>query len=295
MPNRLKDRLLNRLLKIVRENLRLRRNPFIRFAIKPVYYRFLVMTGVMKAAAGPDNDAILFYAQNADRIMAVTEMLADEQSKRVYSQAWQFQQTRNKRHFPPYDWRPQYMKMFPFNQGEVFIDCGACNGDTLDDFIRLCPHYGRIVAFEPGVEFYAQLVAKYGKLRDTTFLNAGVYDSDGEVSFINAGGFSAISTEPAPGLKTIRATTIDSLKLEKVTFIKMDVEGVEFNALKGAEKTILRDKPKLAISIYHSNEDMVRIPEQLRKLVPEYRFRIRHHECYPSAFETVLYADVPTF
>ena len=295
MPNRLKDRLLNRLFRLVRENVRWRHSALIRFAIKPAYYRFLVMLGVKKVAVGPDDDAILFYAQNADRIMAVTEMLADEQSKRVYSQVWQFRQTRHKRHFPPYDWRPQYMKMFPFHKGEVFIDCGAYNGDTLDDFIRLCPRYGRIVAFEPQAEMYAQLVAKYGKLRDATFLNAGVYDKDGEVSFSNAGGSSAITTESAPGLETIRTTTIDSLQLDHVTYIKMDVEGAELNALKGAEKTILRDKPRLAISIYHSNEDMVRLPEYLRKLVPEYRFRVRHHQCYPSIFETVLYADVPTF
>jgi hypothetical protein len=80
---------------------------------------------------------------------------------------------------------------------------------------------------------------------------------------------------------------IDNLSTEKITYLKMDIEGGEFHALKGAEKTILRDKPKLAISIYHSHDDMIRIPEYIHDLLPEYKLYVRQHSIF---HETVLYA-----
>ena len=78
---------------------------------------------------------------------------------------------------------------------------------------------------------------------------------------------------------------------DKVTFIKMDVEGAELESLKGAEKTIRRDKPKLAICIYHKPEDMWTIPLYIKELVPEYKLYIRHHSS--GVCETVLYAVMP--
>ena len=78
---------------------------------------------------------------------------------------------------------------------------------------------------------------------------------------------------------------------DKITMIKMDIEGSELEALKGAKKTIQRDKPKLAICIYHKPEDMADIPLYIKELVPEYKLYIRHHSNF--ATETVLYAVMP--
>ena len=77
---------------------------------------------------------------------------------------------------------------------------------------------------------------------------------------------------------------------EEVTFIKMDIEGAELKALKGAKNIILRDKPKLAISIYHKPEDIVEIPLFIKELVPEYKLYIRHYS--NDSIETVLYAVI---
>jgi hypothetical protein len=108
------------------------------------------------------------------------------------------------------------------------------------------------------------------------FINAGVYDIDGELELPeNQGG------------QKINVKTIDSLQLDRLSFIKMDIEGAEINALKGAKMTILRDKPKLAICIYHSNDDMLQIPEFLFSLAPDYKFFIRQ---YDLNREIVLYA-----
>lgn len=125
---------------------------------------------------------------------------------------------------------------------------------------------------------------------NTTLINAGVYDHDGTVRFAVSSSTGSKISEDGDGIVDVRVQTIDSLALEKVTFIKMDIEGAELNALKGAEKTLLRDKPKLAICIYHSNEDMLGVAEYLHRLLPEYKFHVRHHNCCPYETETVLYA-----
>ena len=81
---------------------------------------------------------------------------------------------------------------------------------------------------------------------------------------------------------------LDNYLNEKPTIIKMDVEGFEFETLKGADTIIRSLKPKLAICIYHKTLDFYEIPLYLKSLVPEYKFKIRQHE--PGFCETVLYA-----
>ena len=75
---------------------------------------------------------------------------------------------------------------------------------------------------------------------------------------------------------------------DRVTMIKMDIEGSELEALKGAKQTIQRDKPKLAICIYHKPEDIIEIPCYIKELVPRYRLYLRHYGNGDT--ETVLYA-----
>ena len=70
----------------------------------------------------------------------------------------------------------------------------------------------------------------------------------------------------------------------------MDIEGAEIEALKGAEKTIKKYRPKLAICIYHEPDHLYRIPLIIKEMVPEYRIYIRHHS--DTASETVCYAVI---
>ncbi len=89
----------------------------------------------------------------------------------------------------------------------------------------------------------------------------------------------------------IEVTAIDNCDVcREATFIKMDIEGAEWEALHGAEKTIVRNHPTLAICIYHSNEDMVRIIPYIHHLCPKYRLYVRQHSYGTS--ETVLYAVI---
>ena len=74
---------------------------------------------------------------------------------------------------------------------------------------------------------------------------------------------------------------------EKATFIKMDIEGSELEALKGAKNQIMNYSPRLAICVYHKREDLITIPQYIKKLVPEYKLYLRAH--FPYASELVIY------
>ncbi|HWR39469.1 MAG TPA: FkbM family methyltransferase, partial [Patescibacteria group bacterium] len=78
---------------------------------------------------------------------------------------------------------------------------------------------------------------------------------------------------------------------QPVTLIKADIEGAELDMLRGCEEILRRDRPKVAVCVYHYAEDILRIPAFLKKVVPEYQFSLRHHsKDWP---ETVLYAYTP--
>jgi hypothetical protein len=80
----------------------------------------------------------------------------------------------------------------------------------------------------------------------------------------------------------------DLLRGQSTDFIKLDVEGGEIAALKGAADVILRCRPVLAISFYHRPQDLWEIPQLLRTLCPDYQFFLRQH--YFNSFDSVLYA-----
>jgi len=239
-------------------------------------------------------DAIHFYTQNAKRVDTVANMLADEKSKNTYLGMVKFRQTRKKKDFPSayYEKTQYFIEEMKLRNNEVFIDCGAYIGDTIDEFLKRCSAYKQIVAFEPELKNFEKLKAKHSNNSKIILINAGAYDKDGIVNFEGGAGSGTIIAGGGEAM-SIQVKTIDNLDLEKVTFIKMDIEGAELNALKGAEKTIVRDKPKLAICIYHSDEDMICIAEYIHNLVPEYKLYVRQHYSFPWIGETVLYAIMP--
>ena len=241
---------------------------------------------------------IHFYSQNVERVNAVSNILADEKSKNIYNAMVKYRQTHSKKDFPiSYYTEPSYFVeeiVSNFDKDEVFIDCGAFNGDTIDDFLKYCPEYNQIIAFEPENKLFEELKIKYKNNSKIMLLNEVLSDENNVVLFnvYDIPGGRLFDEKDAEKFKTmpIHSRAIDSLDLPKVTFIKMDIEGAEIGALKGAEKTIIRDKPKLAICIYHSNEDMIYIAEYIHNIVPEYKFYVGQHAPYPYYDETVLYA-----
>jgi hypothetical protein len=106
-----------------------------------------------------------------------------------------------------------------------------------------------------------------------------------------AAGAGARTSET--GTLRVKTVTIDSMIengiLPRVDFVKMDIEGAESAALTGAANSIHRFKPQLAISVYHSLDDLLRIPLQVKALCPDYRLYLAHYTAH--AEETVLYGQ----
>jgi FkbM family methyltransferase len=180
------------------------------------------------------------------------------------------------------------------SNGEIFIDAGAYNGDTLKRFIdEVHGMYKTIYAFEPDVNSFKELkcFVKNKGLYNINIYNNGVWKENTVMKFNidNGNGERSFFTEAGKTLIEVKA--IDSLLHEnEVTFIKMDIEGSELSALQGAEQTIKQFKPKLAICVYHKPNDLITIPQYIKRLVPEYRLFLRNH--LHISQELVLYATI---
>lgn len=181
-----------------------------------------------------------------------------------------------------------------FDNEEIFVDAGCYDLGTSLRLRNRCPQV-KVYAFEPDPESYKRCLER----KEATNFEAAIILPFGTWSKRETLHFWADSDENSHvcekdnGNYDISVMPIDEAITEgdRVTFIKMDVEGAELESLKGAEKTICRDKPKLAICIYHKPEDMWSIPLYIKELVPEYKLYIRHHSNCDS--ETVLYAIMP--
>ena len=190
------------------------------------------------------------------------------------------------------DWviREQYFdEVVALKKGETFVDAGAFDCGTDIDFIMRCPDYNEIIAFESDPAQYSNCLNKIKscKMRDIKVYNAGLWNKKDTLPFLERGAGGHVSEN---GTIKVQLDTLDDILSEGASYIKMDVEGAELKALEGARNTIMNYKPKLAICVYHKPEDIIEIPLYLHKVVPEYRFYLRHHS--KTAEETVLYAVV---
>lgn len=184
--------------------------------------------------------------------------------------------------------------------GDVVIDGGACWGETALNFADEAGENGRVVSFEfipDNVNvFRANLELNPSLARRIRLVTNPLWDQVGiNMNFTVHGPASKVSLDDSrSNLFAATSETIDhitsALELDRVDFIKLDVEGAELNALKGAEATIRRYRPKLAICIYHDIQDFWRIPDWIRSLSLGYRFAIGHFTIY--AGETVLFCSV---
>ncbi len=180
-------------------------------------------------------------------------------------------------------------EMMRATENEIFVDGGAYDGKTSLDFVKWAENkYKKIFLFEPDEERIDEVKDNIKLLRNAELFQLGLWNEKAELEFdIIEGGSSRIVD--GSGKVKVKVDSIDNIcENEAVTFIKLDIEGAELQALKGAEKTIRKHKPKLAICLYHKHEDIFEIPLYIKQIVPEYKIYIRHHS--GSRLDTVLYA-----
>lgn len=190
---------------------------------------------------------------------------------------------------------PQYFsrEYLPYTEDEVFFDCGAFTGDSILEFCSFTQlKYKKIAAFEPDPcnAKKLSLLVKDKNLANVLVVKAATGISNCKLPFVSTPEdmSSHISRNSEEGGISVDVIKLDNFISENPTIIKMDIEGAELDSLKGASEIISSLKPKLAICIYHKAMDFYDITTYLKKLVPEYHFKIRQHE--DGIYETVLYA-----
>lgn len=214
--------------------------------------------------------------------------LEDEISKTTLSNIMQFRLTGDYSYMGEYTVRfnEQYFDpIIQISNDEVFVDCGGFDGDTTLEFIKRYQNYSKIFIFEPSQINFIKANKNLDGLKNIRLLPLGVSDKQGTLFFDpNNGSACSISTS---GSTKIEVVTIDEVIQDKISFIKMDLEGWELKALQGAENHIRENHPKLAISIYHSASDFRKVPEYILSIRNDYKIYLRHYS--EGWSETVMY------
>lgn len=232
---------------------------------------------------------VSFFIQNRDKYHQVYNLLADNFSKKVYLE-------RIKRVYllndissivSPAD-EEYFDEVNILTDHEVFIDCGGYSGDTSLRFIEKCGgKYKKIIVFEPETSKTAVIE---NNLRGTNHIvyPYGVWSENKVLYFEARGDVASRVVDEECGDKVQAVALDDYVYDEKPTFIKMDIEGSEIEALIGARKTIQTYKPKLAVCLYHKPQDLFEIPIYIKSLNENYRLYVRQYA--NSRYETVCYA-----
>lgn len=184
--------------------------------------------------------------------------------------------------------------------GDAVIDAGGCYGDTALYFAHKVGPEGRVASFEflpDNLKIYQRNLELNPDLAKRIRLLPNPVWSEGDQELFVSGHGPGTTVGPvrknADSLM-VRTLSIDQIiergDLDRVNFIKMDIEGAELAALRGAEKTLRRFRPKLAICVYHSLADFWEIPQYLESLNLGYKFHLRHFSIHQE--ETVLFAAV---
>lgn len=180
----------------------------------------------------------------------------------------------------------QYFENFyKFPKDGVFIDAGGFHGETSLEFSSRYSEYSNIHVFEPSASNYPKVLKALEHTRDVHVHQIGLSNQKETLRFSGEAGSASKIIES--GTDSIEVDRLDSFQLPRVDFIKMDLEGWELNALQGAQSSILKDHPILAISAYHHPRDFIAIPALVMQFRKDYKIHLRHYT--EGWIESVLY------
>ena len=232
-----------------------------------------------------------FYESNKDSIEDVYSILADENSKKCYEDYISYKLTGDISFLEnsESDTDEEFRLLDEIKTG-CYIDLGAYYGDTLTRYLNKYPYLNKAVALEPERHSFAKLKACAEDLEadefDVTCINALVGDKVGTelVSTARGRGTRALqnSNVELKNTREIDVITVDSLKLDNVSFIKFDVEGSELAAIEGAKNTIEKCRPVMKIACYHRSEDVFTLVRKVLDIRSDYKVYMIHTRCIPG-------------
>lgn len=167
-----------------------------------------------------------------------------------------------------------------FGENESYLDLGAYKGDTVEEFLTYCGgKYESIIAIEPDRRTFKKLCVYLENVPKSVAYQKAVYSENKTLNFSSAAGRQ--STISSKG-EEVEAISIDELCRDKaITYIKMDVEGAEYEAIEGARETLKDKKPMLNIALYHKSKDIFELPLKIAQINSDYKFYLRRHPYIP--------------
>lgn len=224
-----------------------------------------------------------------DEFIKAYQLLEDESSKKIYVKkldylvkyiAVDFQSDKE-----------MYLddEIIQLGKNERIIDAGAFIGDTAEQFLNRTGDSSLIYSFEPDEHNYSELEKRVEGLNQVEIIKKGLWSGSTVLYFSDdQNGSSHIENDGKIKIETIDLDSFCEENNIKPTFIKMDIEGAECEAIRGAKNTIVNYKPQMSICLYHKLEDMFMIPIMIKELDKSYKLYVRHYSDYHT--DTVLYA-----
>lgn len=172
------------------------------------------------------------------------------------------------------DWHYYQKKHTEINKGEVVLDIGTAEGLLPLSVIDKCKY---IYMVEPSALFCNCLSRTFSDFKNKiTIFNVAVGNKDGLINFDENSLDGMISNEYTSLSNEIPINKVDTLlKNQPITYLKADIEGFELEMLKGAEQTIKRNQPKIAITTYHTQNNPKEIIDLIKSFVPEYNYYVK--------------------
>ncbi len=263
----------------------LKENGFKNVISYPTFFRYV------------DNDALVLriiadfdteISQNINKYDVIYNKLKDSKSKYILELLLNYRATCDLKYMKNFklDQLGQYFEDFlDLQDGEVFVDAGGFDGQTSIQFIKHCPKYKSIYIFEPDSDNLDLAKNNLVNFKNVNFISKGLSNQKDTLRFDTGSGSASSISEN--GSIEIEVDTLDNLVKEKVSFIKMDIEGAEGLAIEGMKNHILNDHPKMAISVYHKVDDFWKIPEQIFAIRDDYNIYMRHYT--EGTDETIMF------
>ncbi len=231
-----------------------------------------------------------------EQIAAIYEALGDERSKQQFADHLRWRVTLDHSVIPAPDRHHVYFDrgMFSLPANCVIADCGAFDGDSLRSFLYWHGgHFGRFHAFEPDPISFDRLGAYVRSLPADVAARIAPAQfalGDAETTIrISGTGKPGSNLKQGEDAALVRCVRLDDVfASEKIHYLKLDIEGAEWGALRGAAGIIQRDRPVLAAAIYHQPEDIFKLPAFLMEQTSNYRYFMRSHD--DDGIDFVFYA-----
>jgi FkbM family methyltransferase len=237
-----------------------------------------------------------FLDAHIDEVMQVREMLADDESRRIFDLVIEYKLSGNIKPLLAARSDPDEVMRSLVRPSELTCtaDLGAYNGDSIRELLSCGARPKRIYAMEPDRRNFKKLsIYAEGETRTEVLpTQAAAWSRRETLTFDASGNRNAsaesnrsriLSDRPAKTVE-LSADTLDNLVgTDRLDYIKYDVEGSEKEALIGSSETILRSYPTLLVSLYHRSEDLFALPLLIRQRFPDYnRFYLRRFGGVPA-------------